>query len=77
MKYLLLFAVLGVIWWVWKKRHDQLPTDQAVRRDPDPEKMVVCAHCGVHLPESDALLDGSLHFCNAAHRDAGRAQKRE
>lgn len=76
MKYLILLAVIGVIWWVWKKSHEQLPPDPEVRRDPDPEKMVVCAHCGVHLPESDALPDAPDFFCNAAHRDAARAQKR-
>ncbi|HXE37080.1 MAG TPA: PP0621 family protein [Azonexus sp.] len=75
MKYLLLFALLGVIWWVWKKRSEQFPPDSSAPRDPAPEKMVTCAHCGVHLPESDALLDGGRAYCNVAHRDAGPADK--
>lgn len=75
MKYLLLFALLGVIWWVWKKRSEQFPSDSSAPRDPAPEKMVTCAHCGVHLPESDALLDGGRAYCNVAHRDAGPADK--
>jgi uncharacterized protein len=34
------------------------------------EEMVSCAHCGVHLPRSEALAARSLHYCSAAHRDA-------
>lgn len=34
------------------------------------EAMVTCAHCGVHLPRSEALAARSLHYCSAAHRDA-------
>jgi uncharacterized protein len=33
------------------------------------EDMVSCAHCGVHLPRSEALAARSLHYCSAAHRD--------
>lgn len=75
MKYLLLFALLGVIWWVWKKRNTHLPPGNPAPRDPAPEKMVTCAHCGVHLPESDALLEGGRAYCNVAHRNAGPADK--
>jgi uncharacterized protein len=35
-----------------------------------PEGMVACVHCGVHLPESEALRLGARVFCSAAHRDA-------
>ena len=35
------------------------------------EGMVACAHCGVHLPASEALRDHGRSYCNAAHRDAG------
>lgn len=72
MKYLLLFAFLGVIWWVWQKRNTPPRPEATLRRDPAPEKMVVCAHCGVHLPESEALSAAGKTYCSAAHRDAGR-----
>jgi uncharacterized protein len=38
---------------------------------PRGELMVRCAHCGVHLPQSDAVSAGALHYCSGAHRDAG------
>jgi uncharacterized protein len=72
MKYLLLIAFVAVIWWAWRKR--SLPPGQppapAAR---EPEAMVVCAHCGVHLPKSDSVADRGLHFCSDAHRLAARA----
>lgn len=69
MKYLLLFGVLWFAWWLWRK-------DQAGQRPPAPpparpaERMVACAHCGVHLPQGEALTDGDRHFCCEEHRRA-------
>lgn len=70
MKYLLLLIFFAIVWWAWKKRSVPPPTD-APSAAPV-ERMVTCAHCGVHLPESDALADGEQYFCNPAHRQAAR-----
>ena len=69
LKYLLLLILALVVWWAWKKRAELPP---AADTPPLPERMVRCAQCGVHLPESDALADGDRHFCNEAHRRAAR-----
>ena len=29
--------------------------------------MVPCAHCGVHLPRSEAIAYQGLHYCRAGH----------
>ena len=34
------------------------------------EAMLQCAHCGVHVPSSEALLSGTRAYCCSAHRDA-------
>ncbi len=36
-----------------------------------PERMVACARCGVHLPESEALEDAGQRFCSEEHRRLG------
>jgi uncharacterized protein len=35
---------------------------------PAVAKMVACAHCGVHIPESEAVHDGDSHYCSEEHR---------
>lgn len=80
MKFLLVFAVLFIAIWIWRKnRRDEMqsrPPPPAPPRKPPtvaaPQAMVRCAHCGLHLPATDALTgpDGAL-YCSAAHRQAG------
>lgn len=48
------------------------PPSQAKPDPAQPVAMVPCAHCGVHLPASDALVnDAGQPFCSEAHRRAG------
>lgn len=68
MKYLLLLALLGFVWWRVFKRKE--PTG-SLEPDVSPaENMVTCAHCGVHLPESEAVCAGGAVYCSDAHRRA-------
>ncbi|TAM88759.1 MAG: hypothetical protein EPN41_05175 [Candidimonas sp.] len=39
-----------------------------------PEPMVRCAHCGVHLPRSEALLIKGETWCCEAHAKLGHRQ---
>jgi uncharacterized protein len=72
MKYLLIIAIAAVVWLAWKKR--SRPSGKASVPAPrEPEQMVVCAHCGVHLPESDSVSEQGRHFCSEAHRLAARS----
>ena len=71
MKYLIWVAIVAIVWWVWSKRKsaEEARRAAAAPTPRGPERMVRCAACGVHLPESDALQAGDRHFCSAAHRD--------
>lgn len=77
MKYLLWLAILGVVWWVWSKRKAAADAGPEKRDDRQPEKMVTCAHCGVHMPESDAIDDNGLSYCCEAHRELARQKRSE
>lgn len=67
MKYLLWLVVIGVVWWVWTKR--QVAEKGAVAQPMrEAEKMVCCAHCGVYLPESDAVAGEGRFYCSVAHQ---------
>ncbi|MCH8180325.1 MAG: hypothetical protein IIA02_11155 [Proteobacteria bacterium] len=84
---LLKFLVLGlvVVWLLYSPAVRGLLKPGARRGKPQrppatpsppaatpPGRIVPCAHCGVHLPLSDALHDVSGHtYCSEAHRQAG------
>ncbi|MGE0330537.1 MAG: PP0621 family protein [Ramlibacter sp.] len=77
MKYLLVFAVLAVAFYVWRAgRRDTTrnpPTRKPAASPGKPQDMVRCASCGVHLPRGDALPgpDGAV-YCSEEHRQLGR-----
>ncbi len=39
---------------------------------PSVAHMVVCTHCGVHVPESEAIRDGNKLYCSEKHRKAAQ-----
>jgi uncharacterized protein len=78
MKYLIVLLVVVIVGWLLVGRATRRG---AVRKEGpgrpalEAEDMVACAHCGVHLPRGDALVDGTTVYCSDAHRVAGpRAQ---
>lgn len=78
MKYLLLLGVLAVAlaWWMLGRRRDggtgRGSAPPPARKGEAPARMVACAHCGVHLPQPDAVSDAAGRaYCSEAHRLAG------
>lgn len=70
MKYLVLLALIAAVWWRWRKNKRPDVVDR-VPVVPPAEDMVACAHCGVYLPQSEALAAPTAWYCCAAHRVAG------
>ncbi len=73
-----LLAVLLLVWLLLgrtrrRARRDQGPHSNSRAAAPTPpvEGMVACAHCGVHLPASAALLARGKAYCSESHRDSG------
>lgn len=74
-KVLFWVVVLAVGWGAWSMiRLSQRKREQGQRRagKREPERIVACAKCGVHLPASEALRSGDDYYCCAEHRNAGR-----
>ena len=68
MKYLLVFLVVAVVWHIWRsKRIQDIPPTPKKKTLPQPETMAHCDHCGVHLPQSDAISYQGRHYCSQAH----------
>lgn len=78
MKYLIVLAVVAVAIWIWRNnRREEIraakPPPQRPARVGQPEAMVRCAHCGMHLPAVDAVAGRSGSYCTPAHRQAAEA----
>jgi uncharacterized protein len=83
LKYLLLALVLIWLWYSPAMR--SLRGGSARKPAPPPpdkrpavqaEAMVACAHCGLHLPQEEALLDeAGRTYCGPAHRSAGPSHR--
>jgi len=41
------------------------------RRSSDGGQMVRCAHCGLHIPQQEALERDGHYYCSEEHRNAG------
>jgi len=39
-------------------------------RQPAIASMVACVHCGLHLPESEAIQKDGKHYCSEEHLKA-------
>ena len=49
----------------------------AGRRGQKSAHMVQCAHCGIYIPEHEALVNGDRFYCSATHlKDASDKQHR-
>jgi|688.fasta_scaffold10731_9 uncharacterized protein len=60
-----------------KKMHnDSLPKQASAKQRVEAEVMVQCAHCGVHLPESEAITKAGVIFCSQAHASLGARPQR-
>ena len=82
MKYLLVLLVIVVAVGIWRnKRRAELAERKAAGTRPapalkQPQNMVACAHCGLHLPQADAVTDGtSQYYCSAEHRSLAQQSR--
>jgi uncharacterized protein len=66
----LLFLVLvGLIFLVgWKLAARGIRTRRRAPPPHDPERMVGCRQCGVHLPVSEAIEADGNYFCSDEHK---------
>jgi len=66
---LLVLVVAVIVWWLGVRSRAR-PAKRA-QRTQEPEAFARCAHCGVHLPLNDAVVDAGIAYCSEAHRLAG------
>jgi uncharacterized protein len=82
MKYLVLILVVLVVVMLAKAARGRLsrPSDEAppapprTGAEPEGEVMLAFAHCGLHLPRSDALPGRGGVYCSEGHRAIAEAR---
>ena len=47
-------------------------TDNGANKSVEAEQMVPCEHCGVHLPQTEALEDAGSFYCSQQHIDEAK-----
>ncbi|MBX3610679.1 MAG: hypothetical protein KF871_12360 [Hydrogenophaga sp.] len=72
MKYLLVFAVVMVAYWIWRNnRREEMAAraaPKARRAVAAPVTMVACRVCGTHMPHTEAVQGREGVYCSQEHR---------
>ena len=69
MKIVLFLIAVFVLLWLLRGATGRRP-GVAARPPSQPQPMIACAYCGVHLPRDEALPGRGGVFCGEAHRAA-------
>lgn len=80
-KWLLLFAGAGVLYlWIKGKKQAKLNMDETAKinaersKVAEPEVIVQCQQCSVHLPKSEAIKQEDRFYCSRDHLESLDAQ---
>jgi AmpD protein len=75
LKWLLLFIGVGLLYfWLKGKKQAKFDRTKSANSGPskgqtltEPEAMVQCQYCKVHLPQTDAITNGKRFYCSQEH----------
>ena len=67
---LLILAIVALLWLLRGARRNVSPPPKKEAPSTEPQAMLSCAHCGLHLPRDEALPGRGGVFCGEAHRKA-------
>lgn len=71
---LIRLIVIALIFWLLYRMIHRMLAKPGVEKTAKPQvgtDMVRCAHCGIHIPKSEALQRDGRDYCSEEHRDAG------
>jgi uncharacterized protein len=72
MKFLFLLVVVLVVVWAIKRGSSGRSSPKKPPESSAPAEMVTCAHCGIHLPHSEAVTGQKGLYCSTEHRSAAQ-----
>jgi len=70
-KLIVLVLLVAVAVWLLRRALRSGQRDDIERTPPVHGELVSCAHCGVHLPRSEARTAGERLYCSEEHARLG------
>ena len=74
-KLIVLVLLVAVAVWLLRRALRSGQGDDIERRPPVHGELVSCAHCGVHLPRSEARAAGERLYCSEEHARLGPGRR--
>lgn len=75
LKTILLVIAIVLAYWFFlgshRARRNDTGSSASDRSAQPPESMVICAYCGLHVPESECIVAAGRHYCSDEHRRLG------
>jgi uncharacterized protein len=68
----LILLVVAAVWLVRRALHSPVPRQGRGQKPASADELVACAHCGVHLPRSEARLVAGGLYCSEEHARLGK-----
>jgi uncharacterized protein len=75
MKYLIWLLVIVLAIWAFKRSrrvNTGTPEDKPPTTPATPANMAACLHCGIHLPQDEAVTGEKGLYCSTEHRAAAQ-----
>ncbi|KRW62829.1 PP0621 family protein [Pseudomonas sp. TTU2014-080ASC] len=67
-------AVIFAAFWLWRRfNRPAVSKAQEKPSEANPQPMVRCEQCGIHVPRQNALSKDSQWFCSQAHLEQGHS----
>jgi len=74
-KLIVLVLLVAVAVWLLRRALRSGQGDDIERKPPVHGELVSCAHCGVHLPRSEARAAGERLYCSEEHARLGPGRR--
>ena len=74
-KLIVLVLLVAVAVWLLRRALRSGQRDDIERTPPVHGELVSCAHCGVHLPRSEARTEGERLYCSEEHARLGPGRR--
>jgi uncharacterized protein len=64
-------ALITAAIWLWRRLKPAARPAPTPPHENSPALMVRCAHCGVHVPQQQALSENQQWYCSQPHLQQG------